>query len=51
MQATGDTLVRCAIYTRVSTEEQAKEGYSLAAQDEWPVLSMVDSEDLGDSPL
>ena len=34
MQATGDALVRCAIYTRVSTEEQAKEGYSLAAQDE-----------------
>jgi site-specific DNA recombinase len=34
VQATGDTLVRCAIYTRVSTEEQAKEGYSLAAQDE-----------------
>jgi site-specific DNA recombinase len=26
--------VRCAIYTRVSTEEQAKEGYSLAAQEE-----------------
>ncbi len=34
VQATGDTLVRCAIYTRVSSEEQAKEGYSLAAQDE-----------------
>ena len=34
VQATGDALVRCAIYTRVSTEEQAKEGYSLAAQDE-----------------
>ena len=33
-QATGDSLVRCAIYTRVSTEEQAKEGYSLAAQEE-----------------
>ncbi len=25
---------RCAIYTRVSTEEQAREGYSLAAQEE-----------------
>ncbi|MCM8780128.1 MAG: recombinase family protein [Candidatus Omnitrophica bacterium] len=24
--------MRCAIYVRVSTEEQAKEGYSLAAQ-------------------
>ena len=32
-QARPDT-VRCAIYTRVSTEEQAEEGYSLAAQDE-----------------
>jgi len=26
--------VRCAIYTRVSTEEQAKSGYSLPAQEE-----------------
>ena len=26
--------MRCAIYTRVSTEEQAKEGYSLSAQEE-----------------
>jgi len=34
MQATTDSLVRCAIYTRVSTEEQAKEGYSLPAQEE-----------------
>ncbi len=33
-QATGDPLVRCAIYTRVSTEEQAREGYSLPAQEE-----------------
>ncbi len=24
--------MRCAVYVRVSTEEQAKEGYSLAAQ-------------------
>ncbi len=32
MQATAAT--RCAIYTRVSTEEQAKEGYSLPAQEE-----------------
>ena len=34
MQATAETLLRCAIYTRVSTEEQAREGYSLAAQEE-----------------
>ncbi len=26
--------LRCAIYTRVSTEDQAKEGYSLSAQEE-----------------
>jgi site-specific DNA recombinase len=32
MQATAAT--RCAIYTRVSTEEQAREGYSLPAQEE-----------------
>ena len=24
--------MKCAVYVRVSTEEQAKEGYSLAAQ-------------------
>jgi len=34
MQATENSLVRCAVYTRVSTEEQAREGYSLAAQEE-----------------
>ena len=34
MQATAESLRRCAIYTRVSTEEQAREGYSLAAQEE-----------------
>ena len=28
------TPTRCAIYTRVSIEEQAREGYSLAAQEE-----------------
>ncbi len=28
------SLTRCAIYTRVSTEEQAREGYSLPAQEE-----------------
>jgi site-specific DNA recombinase len=33
MQATA-TSTRCAIYTRVSTEEQAREGYSLPAQEE-----------------
>ena len=33
MQGKPET-TRCAIYTRVSTEEQAREGYSLAAQDE-----------------
>ena len=27
-------LLKCAIYTRVSTDEQAKEGYSLPAQEE-----------------
>ncbi len=26
--------LRCAIYIRVSTEDQAKEGYSLEAQEE-----------------
>jgi site-specific DNA recombinase len=34
MQAAADSLLRCAVYTRVSTEEQAREGYSLAAQEE-----------------
>jgi len=34
MQATVASLTRCAIYTRVSTEEQAREGYSLSAQEE-----------------
>ncbi len=29
-----DNIVRCAIYIRVSTDEQAKEGYSLEAQEE-----------------
>ena len=29
-----ERLTRCAIYTRVSTEEQAREGYSLPAQEE-----------------
>ncbi len=32
-QARAET-VRCAIYTRVSTDEQAREGYSLPAQEE-----------------
>jgi site-specific DNA recombinase len=34
MQAKAESLLRCAVYTRVSTEEQAREGYSLAAQEE-----------------
>ncbi|MBA7637631.1 hypothetical protein ES703_45277 [subsurface metagenome] len=34
MQAVVIQIVRCAIYTRVSTEEQAKSGYSLSAQEE-----------------
>ncbi len=41
-----DERLRIAIYTRVSTEDQAKEGYSLEVQREY-LESFAKSEGLG----